>query len=86
VLPQENGLIVDELYARSCDDFSSEVFALEEVEEVQAHRVFQKLGKLGLLPVQQVFEVIHEARVFEVVTLGENYWERTVSIVISLRR
>lgn len=72
MLPQQNGLIVDELAALRTDNFASELFALQEIEEVETHRVLDELGKFWLLPVEEIFEVVHEIWVLKVVTLGEN--------------
>lgn len=48
MLPQENCLVVNELDTRCGNDFPSEFFTLQEIEEVQAHRVLNK-SKFNIL-------------------------------------
>lgn len=72
MLPKQDGLVVDELAARRCDNLSSELLALKQVEEVQAHRIFQEFCEFGLLPVEQILKIVNEAWVLEVITLGED--------------
>lgn len=55
VLPKEDSLVIDELDAGSGDDLSAELFTLEKIEEVQAHRIFEEFGEFGLFPVEQIF-------------------------------
>lgn len=52
VLPEKNGLVVDKLAALRIDNLSPEVFVLQQIQEVQAHRVFQVTGIVGLFPIQ----------------------------------
>lgn len=54
VLPQEDGLVIDEFTALSVDDLPPEVLVLQKIEEVQACGVLDEARVLGLLPVQQV--------------------------------
>lgn len=72
VLPEQDRLVVDELAAWRRDNLPSEIFALEQVKEVQAHRILQEFCKLGFFPIEQILKVVNEAWVFEVITLGEN--------------
>lgn len=60
MLPKQNRLIVDKFNAGRCDNFSPKLFALEKIEEIQAHRILEELCKLGLLPVEQVFQIVDE--------------------------
>lgn len=73
MLPKQNRLIVDKFDARCSDNLSSELFALEKIEEIQAHRIFEKLCKLWLLPVEQVLQVVDEARILEIIALRKNF-------------
>lgn len=72
VLPEQQLLVVDELGALTVDQLAPEVLVLEQVEEVQAHRVLKVLGVLGLLPVEQVLEVVDECGVLEVASLSQD--------------
>lgn len=37
-----------------------------------SHWILEEFGEFGLLPVHQILQVVHEAWIFEVVTLREN--------------
>lgn len=80
VLPQQDGLIVDELAALCADDLAPKVLVLQQIEEVQAHRVLQIASVFRLLPVQQVLQVVDERRVFEVAALCDDCLVREVLI------
>lgn len=54
VLPQQNGLVVDEFAALRVHNLPPEVLVLEQIEKVQTHRILEVLGVLGVLPVQQI--------------------------------
>jgi len=71
VLPQKNRLVVDELAARSGDNLSPEFFALQQIEEIQAHRILEEFSEFRFLPVEQILQIIHEAWIFEEVALRE---------------
>lgn len=77
VLPQEDRLVVDESHTRSCHDLTTEFFALQQIEEIQTHGVLQELGKLWLLPIQKILEIVHETWILEVVTLRKNCGRHT---------
>lgn len=72
VLPQENGLIVDEFATLRVDDFAAKVLVLQEIEEVQTGGVLDEARILRLLPVQQVLEVVDERLVLEISALGND--------------
>lgn len=72
VLPQQNGLVIDELATLCVYNLAAEVLVLEEVEEVQAHWIFQVLGEVWIFPVQQVLEIIYERRILEEAALSED--------------
>lgn len=72
MLPKQDGLVVDEFAAWRCDDLPSKFLALKQVEEVQAHRIFQEFCEFWLLPVEQILKIVNEAWIFEVITLGED--------------
>lgn len=72
VLPQQDRLVVDELATVRVDNLPSKVFVLEQIEEVQAHRILQVACVLGFLPVQQILQIVDESRILEESTLGDD--------------
>lgn len=78
MLPEEHGLVVDELAALRVDDLPPKVLVLEQIEKVQTHGVLDEAGILGLLPVEQVFQVVDEGLVLEVASLCDNWKSRSV--------
>lgn len=71
VVPVKDNLIVDKLAALCRGELTPKVLMLQEVQKVQTHRILDKLGVLGPLPVLQVLEVVDEGLVLEVAALGE---------------
>lgn len=72
VLPQEDGLVIDEFTALCVDDLPAEVLVLQEIEEVQTCGVLDEARVLGLLPVEQVLEIVDECLILEVASLGDD--------------
>lgn len=60
MLPQQHRLVVDELATLCVDNFSPEVFVLQEVQEVQACGVLEKSRVIRLFPVEQIFQVVYK--------------------------
>ena len=72
VLPQEDGLVINELATLCIHNLTTEVFVLKEVEEVQTHWIFQILGKFWIFPIEQVLEIIYERWILEKATLSQD--------------
>lgn len=72
MLPQQDLLVVYELGTLCIDEFSSKMFVLQQVQEVQTHRVLQVLRIVWFLPIQKILQIIDEGTVFEVAPLGQN--------------
>lgn len=72
MLPQKNRLVVNEFTALCTDNFTSELFTLQEIEEVETHWVLDEFSEIWLLPIEEVLEIVYEVWVFKVVTLSEN--------------
>lgn len=69
VLPQKDCLIVDKLAAMRVNDFPPEMLILQQIQEIQAHRVLEKPRVFWFLPVQQILQVIDERLVFKKASL-----------------
>lgn len=60
VLPMQKLLLINELGTLRVNQLLSEVFVLQELQHVQAVRIFQELGIFWLLPVKQIFQIVNE--------------------------
>lgn len=65
----EQLLIFDEFGAVTVGDLPAEMFVLQQLKEVQTHRILDELGVFRAAPVLKVGEVVAEALVFEEVPL-----------------
>lgn len=72
VLPEENSLVVDKFAALRVDEFPPKVLVLQQIKEVQAHRVFDELRIVRFFPVEQILQVVDECLIFEVASLCNN--------------
>lgn len=52
MLPQQYRLIIDEFTALRVDNLATEVFVLQQIEEVQAHWILEITGVFWFFPVQ----------------------------------
>lgn len=71
MLPVEKLLLVDELGALSVHQLLPEVLVLQQLQHVQAVRVLEKLCILGLLPVQQILQVVDVGSLSQEASLGQ---------------
>lgn len=63
-------MVVDEFGALRVNQLAPEMFVLEQIEEIQTHRVFEVFSVFRIFPIQQVFKVVYECGVFEITSLG----------------
>lgn len=76
MLPEQNLLIVYEFCALRIHHFTPEMFVLQQIQEIQTHRVLEVLCIFGLFPVEQILQVVDECQVFEVTSLSQNCAEK----------
>lgn len=73
VLPLKNDLVIDKFGTLRTHNFTSKMFVLEQVKEVETDWVLEIFCIVRLFPVQQIFQVVEKAGIFEEATLRQNW-------------